>query len=312
MKGYDVIFSDEFNAATFDSNKWKVGINAGNAIQGSQDSPYLRKGISQKNGMLELTASKEKTPLKARIYGGKHKLFNYSSGAINTDSIFELKGEFYIEIRCKFPENDGGYCAFWTMPSKKGVAEGMLAEDMHETDFFEFKTSLKKASHYRYFSSLWWHSVTEKELEEFPNKDFVKRGKNSSFITQQSLKPHYQPRNGKVTKGVDFSKYVTFGFKATKDQLSWHLVQDGTAYNAKPYMVFKGGIVESRTPKDKTQKPFKVHRPVPKFNNYLILNYRVSNQGWIGGPINDSQLPSTMKVDYVRVYKPHTQNSKKK
>lgn len=302
LKGYEVAFSDEFNASTFNFSKWKMGINSRNAIQANKQSAYTKEALSLKDGILSLTARKEEKPIETKLYGGKKKLVDYSSGAINTDGVFHVQGESYIEIRCKFPENDGGFVAFWAQPTRSAGKENMKLTDKLEVDFFEFKTNLKKASHYRYFSSLWWHYLSEKEQAAFP-RERVKRNKDGSYtINHQSYKPHFQPREGRIKEGIDFSKYVTIGFKATKDQLSWHIVQEGSAYHAPAYLTFKGEDVKTRKVPENENKPFVIARPVPTLNNYLILNYRVSNQEWLGGPIKDSQLPASFLVDYVRVY----------
>ena len=304
LAGHTVVFSDEFNAEKFDYTKWKVGINAGNAIREAQESPYLAKGISLQDGLLHLTASKEDTPVEARVYGGKDKLFNYSSGAINTDGLFHVKDDFYVEIRCKFPDNDGGFCAFWAQPTRGKAGKNMKLEDLIEIDMFEFKASLKKSDHYRYFSTLWWHYLTKEEAAQFPESRIQKKSDGSFTIKHQSYKPHFQPKEGRVTERIDFSKFVTVGFRASKDKLTWHIVQDGSASNAPAYLTFKGAEVETRKLKENNNVPLKVHRPVPKINNYLILNYRVSNQAWLGGPIDEAKLPANLLVDYIRVYQP--------
>ena len=300
LEGYTPTFSDEFNGKQLDKKKWHLGINAGNAILSNKHSAYTADNISFKDGQLLLRGKKPAQPVQSRVYGGKTALFNYSSAAINTQNLFHLTGEFYIEIRCTFPTNPGGFCAFWTMP---GSRENLHTNERHETDFFEFKCNPAKASHYQYFSSLWWHEVTTKETQGLPTEAISKRGDNAFWLKQQKHKPHYQPRNGKVTKGINFAQPITMGFKASKDQLSWHIVQNGSAYNATPYMTFKKQKVHSR-PKSSTDKtPFlKVFRPVPKFDNYIILNYRLSQANWTGGPVDESALPATMKVDYIRVY----------
>jgi hypothetical protein len=45
-------------------------------------------------------------------------------------------------------------------------------------------------------------------------------------------------------------------------------------------------------------------RNVPaKMNARIILNYALRNAEWAGGPALESQLPSEMLIDYVRVYR---------
>jgi hypothetical protein len=40
-----------------------------------------------------------------------------------------------------------------------------------------------------------------------------------------------------------------------------------------------------------------------KMNARIILNYALRNAEWAGGPTLESQLPSEMLIDYVRVYR---------
>lgn len=296
LKGYTTEFSDEFNQPELNKKKWNLGINARNAVLASNETTYTMDNLILKDGHLSLQARKIKKPIRATIYGGKTSLFHYTSGAINTDKLYNLTGEFYIEIRCQLPQNPGGFCAFWTMASQQSDLSAIYH---HETDFFEFKCNPIQATGYQYFSSLWWHELTAKEAIKLDPATLKKKSPDRFWITQQKDKPHYQPTEGRVTH-IDFTKPFTMGLKATHKQLTWHITQNGSAYHTSPYMTYKEQTVTSR---HKSNPPsLQVTRPVPRFNNYLVLNYHLRNAKWVGGPIDSNALPADMKIDYIRVY----------
>jgi hypothetical protein len=299
LDGYAITFSDEFEGQSLNPNKWNVGINRGNAVQTNQHSTYSKNNISFSDGKLLFHARKEAKPVIGRVYGGGKQTFQYTTAGINTNTLYQLKGEFYIEIRCTLPKNPGGYCAFWTMPEQK---KAVAVIDHHETDFFEFKCNPAKATHFRYFSSLWRHKITKDEAKDHP-KEISSEKNVGLWVNEQKHKPHFQPFNGRIKKGIDFSKPFTMGFKATKDLLSWHIAQNGTAYNTPPYLEFKKQPVHSKPISSENKQPFlTVTRAVPKFDNYIILNYRLSEASWAGGPVDQGALPANMSVDYIRVY----------
>ena len=300
LKGYKVTFSDEFQGKDVDYRKWKTGINGSNAIQRTQHSPYVKENATLKNGKLVLTTRREVPAIKSKVYGGGKPTFDYSGGGLNTEDLYYIKGDLYIEIRCKLPENPGGYVAFWTMPAKRDDGKGMRTEDKVETDFFEFKTNIAKAGHYRYFSSLWWHHATANEVNGI-NKDLISKRDNGEYwLSDKTVKLHTNVLMKKPL--VDFSKAFTMGFKATKGKLSWHISQEGSAFDKPAYMTYKRGTVTGKVDKKSGKAAISATRPVPKLNNYLILNYRVSNDAWLGGPIDDAKLPATAEFDYIRVY----------
>ena len=65
----------------------------------------------------------------------QRKSFNYSSGGVHTQKGYELRNNMYLELRCKLPQNNAGYGAFWTMSRKLG---NWKPEDLLEIDMFEF------------------------------------------------------------------------------------------------------------------------------------------------------------------------------
>ncbi len=65
--------------------------------------------------------------------------------------------------------------------------------------------------------------------------------------------------------------------------------------------MLKGGTVHNRTYGQVPDVQWKRNIPAT-MNARIILNDALRNADWAGGPAEDSQTPSAMLVDYVRVY----------
>ena len=147
--GFKLVFSDEFNGKTIDQSKWNLGINERNIQNYGVDCIYCWKNVSLRNGWLVLQQVYESTPIIGAVWGDKEGInFNYSSGGLNTDGIFYLENNMYVEICLRLPSNSGGYAAFWGMSNKKDL----IIENKVELDFFEFIASKKRR---RLWSGLW-------------------------------------------------------------------------------------------------------------------------------------------------------------
>ena len=203
----------------------------------------------------------------------------------------------YLELRCKLPQNNGGYGAFWTVSHK---VEGWSPEDLLEIDMFEFIAAPEKS---RLWSGLWWHDFRAKEIHKgIPPESLVKRSEDHFFIKQRVYKAHHG--HGHWIKGntVNFYEFFTFGLKVTDDEFFWYITQEEPAWKTEPYFQFSGGKVKNRT--YGKVEDFEWERQVPQnLHAQVNLNYTMRNAKWAGGPVQDEQLPSKMYVDYVRFYK---------
>ncbi len=107
---YKLIFQDEFNGESLDTNKWRSYNPDANGTDQYQESRtnagnqvYLDKNCVVSGGKLELQAIEE----PATWFGASR---NYTSGMLNSKPVFKF-GRF--EIRCKIPQGDGFVPAFW-------------------------------------------------------------------------------------------------------------------------------------------------------------------------------------------------------
>jgi len=294
--GSKYVFGDEFDGQEINFEMWNLGINERNLQNNGVDCLYKKENVTCKDGLLIFTQKKEPVPVLGRTWLAE-KTFSYSSGGLHTRKGYELRNNMYVELRCKLPQNNAGYGAFWTMSRK---ARDWVPEDLLEIDMFEFIAAPEKT---RLWSGLWWHDFKANEIYEgIPSDCLVKRSDDHFFINQQVYKAHWG--HGGRIKGnqVDFYEFFTFGFRVTRDEFTWYLAQDGPAWRSEPYFHFAGGKVKNRT-YGKVQE-FEWVRKVPQnLHAQVNLNYAMRNAKWAGGPVQDSQLPSKMYVDYVRFFK---------
>ena len=180
--GFEYAFGDEFNGAELDQEIWGLGINEKNLQNKAVDCIYKMENISLEDGQLVFTQKKEPVPVKGRTWLDD-KTFTYSSGGVHTKKGYELRNNMYLELRCKLPQNNGGYGAFWTIPRKLG---DWKPEDLLEIDMFEFIAAPQKT---RLWSGLWWHDFRANELHDgIPERSYVKRSDDHFLSASESIK----------------------------------------------------------------------------------------------------------------------------
>jgi hypothetical protein len=294
--GSKFFFGDEFSGAELNQKIWGLGINKKNLQNEAVDCIYKKENITLEDGHLIFTQKREPVPVAGKTWS-KERTFTYSSGGVHTQKEYSLRNNMYLELRCKLPQNNGGYGAFWTVSHK---VEGWSPEDLLEIDMFEFIAAPEKT---RLWSGLWWHDFRAKEIHKgIPPGSMVKRSEDHFFIKQRVYKAHHG--HGHWIKGntVNFYEFFTFGLKVTDDEFFWYLSQEGPAWKTEPYFQFSGGKVKNRT--YGKVEDFEWERQVPQnLHAQVNLNYAMRNAKWAGGPVQDEQLPSKMYVDYVRFYK---------
>ena len=291
---YKLVFSDEFNGKSINRSKWNLGINERNIQNIGVDCVYCWRNVSLRNGWLVFQQDYESTPRNGAVWGDKEGVdFNYSSGGLNTEGIFYLENNMYVEICLRLPNNSGGYAAFWGMSNK----EDLIIENKVELDFFEFIASKKRR---RLWSGLWWHNFLLNEVAEYvPESDKWMVSNNHIFVKNQKHKANIK---GEINH-IDYDKLIKFGFLVTENKMNWFICNDGSPLENKPYLTFNGGRVESPSFSRWKSKNDEWVREVPNpLKSTLIINYAMRGATWAGGPIDHDQLPAEMFVDYIRVY----------
>ena len=297
LDGYTLVFSDEFNSHEVDQNKWNLGINPQNIQNTTVVCLYDWKNIRCKNGELIFTQRKENPSVNGSIWGKKSFPFSYSSGGLNTKEKFKFTNNMYVELKVKLPSNSGGYAAFWGMANDLSLP----VKDQIELDFYEFIANPDKQ---KLWSGLWWHEYKMSEIrKDILPKDIMKRPNNNFFMRNQTRRAHYQPDLERKLSQINFDDYIIFGFRVDDKIMEWFISEDVCPLKNKPFMTFTGGNVYSTAYDKGEYQEDSWQRGIPNpLRSNLIINYAMRDTTWAGGPIDDEALPSSMKVDYIRVY----------
>ena len=297
LDGYTLVFSDEFNNLKVDQKKWNLGINPQNIQNTTVVCLYDWKNIRCKNGELIFTQRKEIPSVNGSIWGKKSFPFSYSSGGLNTTEKFKFTNNMYVELKVKLPSNSGGYAAFWGMANDLSLP----VEDQIELDFYEFIANPDKQ---KLWSGLWWHEYKMSEMrKDILPKDIMKRPNNNFFMRNQTRRAHYQPNLDRKLSRINFDDYIIFGFRVDDKIMEWFISEDECPLKKKPFMTFTGGNVYSTAYDKGEYQEDSWQRGIPNpLRSNLIINYAMRDTTWAGGPIDDEALPSSMKVDYIRVY----------
>jgi beta-glucanase (GH16 family) len=125
---YELVWSDEFDADTINTDNWNFEIGNGSAGWGNNEKQYYTKRTENarcENGTLIITARKED-------YNG----YEYTSARMQTRSkAFWKYGR--IEMRAKLPTGRGTWPAFWMMPQARNYGTN-LWPDNGEIDIMEY------------------------------------------------------------------------------------------------------------------------------------------------------------------------------
>lgn len=143
-RGYELVFSDEFNGDQVDTEKWNF------RLVDKMLSALQRENVSVKNGNLEIALRKESV-------AGK----NYTAGGIISKQTFVYG---YYEARFKTPPAEGWHTAFWSMrhnaPDVKRRLPPLLELDFCEQDggdphYFSFGVINQSRYHQRKNRQSW-------------------------------------------------------------------------------------------------------------------------------------------------------------
>jgi beta-glucanase (GH16 family) len=113
---YELVWSDEFDGSTIDTNNWEVQLGDGSSEGlyrwgNDEEQYYTADNISLSDGMLTITARAGDSP---------DADFDYTSGRIRTEGKFDFTyGR--VEASIRVPEGVGLWAAFWMLGSDPSV-----------------------------------------------------------------------------------------------------------------------------------------------------------------------------------------------
>ena len=281
-----------------------IGLNKNNTLNNGVSAAFRRETLSVRDGKLVMTAKQEAPPLAGPSEPRLDSVdFHYSSGAVHTSLGYPLRNNMYLEVRLKLPDNAGGFCALWAMPNNPFGTPA----DLFEIDIFEFHANREQT---KFYSGIWWHDFERDEQpEDLPG--YRARAEDHIFVTQQEYRGHFPGHSAHFQGGsVDYYEFLTVGLKVSAGKIEWFLAQNGPAWRSSPYRTFSGGTVRARGNHNCERygghcnaSHLEWQRDVPSnLDARVILEYTLRDPLWAGGPINNSDLPSEMLVDYIRFY----------
>lgn len=114
IEGWDLVFEDEFEGTSLNSEKWNSTYNWGHTH--NHRAYCVAENVSVKDGFLQIKgeASRHPDAPETASNGGNTYSLDYTSGAIDTRGKFGVQYG-YIEGRFKAPSQLGTWPAFWTL-----------------------------------------------------------------------------------------------------------------------------------------------------------------------------------------------------
>jgi beta-glucanase (GH16 family) len=128
-----LVFHDEFDGRALDERKWdwkypRPGERAYANPANGEAQWYRRENVSEGNGVLTLTARRERTvsPFSGRV-------FEYTSGLVQSKPSFSFE-RGYVEARVRLPSGSGMWPAVWTWPRSEQWPPEIDLMELHGND----------------------------------------------------------------------------------------------------------------------------------------------------------------------------------
>lgn len=315
--GYQLIWNDEFNGTSLDLTKWNfetgTGINGDfgtgqidRATNRAENVSIINNITSADRGCLSITTRKE-------FYIDR----NYTSGRINTSDKGMWSPGHKIEARIwsKDIKYKGQGFAFWMMPNEiPGGQNYLMWPQGGEIDIMEYVGSMPYNNlgsvHYAWF----WNN------NQFADWNHGHKGAYFSYNTQEVpvLNPvwgGYPPADNDAGAG-SFGFHI-YGINWFEDRIEFyvdqkvyhiHYFNDGGATNGvvdgQDYDLIKL-INGKRTMLSEFSNHFNEWHPY-EHKLFIILSSGVGgddNKTYGGAIMNEAAFPSSVYIDWVRVYK---------
>ena len=280
-KTYTLKWIDDFNGNTLNTNNWSHETKNLNKWQIFVKRP---ENVVVKDGNLHLIVRKED-----KEYTGDIESWHteddrvtafYTAGCINSNGKQAFKyGRF--EIRAKVPYSYSLWPAFWTMGINRGWPWG------GEIDIYE-AVGGNKDGRYRdaeYHSSLHWSDPSlPNTLAWSTNKEIKKDAPDALW-------------NSTDTKMVHGSTFQLPSFKEGKGEKladDWHIY--GMEWTDKYIKFYYDGEVFQTVDITKESMREAYHQP-----HYILLGNALGGE-WSGYPNENTVLPQTFLIDWVKVW----------
>jgi beta-glucanase (GH16 family) len=265
--GYTLVWSDEFDGDSINTNNWKFDIGTGNNGWGNGELQYYRPdNASVEDGLLIIEAAKH-DPL---IDIGEEKI-RYTSSKVLTEDLFEFQyGR--VDIRAVVARGQGMWSAGWMLGANHGGEDAIGWPYSGEIDIFDTIGGVRggEAQEGMYVNNMYWNSTgNDPETDQYSPGNI-----NINNFTAVRI--------NNTNEGTTFSNtFHTFSLLWDKNKIEF-LLDNETTHSI--------DITDGSVLADTFRNPF-----------YLILNVAIGG-AWPGAPYDTTEFPDGMLVDYVRVY----------
>ena len=264
------VWRDEFDGNSLDGTKW-TALNGGWKDEGQQvRNCYTRsdENINVSGGSLNLIGLYKPG---ATCTGGNTKTGNFTSGFVQTKNKAYFKYG-YIEARIKMPKNKSTWPGFWMSPNNSPYGPGW--PDWGEIDIVETKGSNRQFA----ASDAHWRDKN------------TPTGQTGSHRNRQGVIP-----SSKFGTNNDTTEWHTYGVKWTEGKLEYFI--DGELHHT--ITEFKNSN-STGSPNGPFDQDFFLRLNLAIGGNYIDAPWDDPINSV--GATNGEGFPTTMSVDYVRVY----------
>jgi beta-glucanase (GH16 family) len=260
--GYTLVWSDEFDGDSVNTNNWKFDIGTGD--NGNGELQYNRPdNASVEDGLLIIEAAKHDPQIII-----DNQVHRYTSSKLKTEDLFEFQyGR--VDIRAVVARGQGMWSAGWMLGANHSDIGWPYSG---EIDIFDTIGGEKDGipQEGMYVNNMYWNSTGND-----PHTDGYSPG-NININNFSAV------RINNTNEGTTFSNtFHTFSLIWDKDKIEFLLDNETTHEIA---------IADGSVLADTFRNPF-----------YLILNVAIGG-AWPGAPYDTTEFPDGMLVDYVRVY----------
>ncbi|WP_165942930.1 family 16 glycosylhydrolase [Marinomonas flavescens] len=259
--------SDEFNGAKVDTNKWTDSTSSAGVPWA-----WSPKNLAQKEGKLEITARKQ-----PQVVNGIH--VDYSSGILTSKGT-QIFG--YYEARVKGnPTFPGTAPAFWMNDNGRQVkAAGLVGTKEGDTTYSEIDVvEMQQDKSVNYIDMHAPYATMQH------GKSVRVLTKDDPYTFQRRIDAGFDPR----------SDFHTYGVMVSKKALTWYL--DGREVSSQPNTNW------NKLPMN-VKLSLGIRHPLISYHN-CPQNYPIRRCP-VPGAADAKGFPTTMLVDWVRVYKKKT------
>jgi beta-glucanase (GH16 family)/putative cell wall-binding protein len=264
---WTMVWNDEFSGNSVDPAKWKF--DEGNWGVSDDGHPYQGWGNNEKQNYIagdnNVTVKDGELIITAKKEQSNDKYggpYDYTSAKLKTKGLFS-KQYGKFELRAKLPAGKGLWPAFWMMPEKELYGAWAASG---EIDILEA-----------------WGSKTDTVRGTLHYGEMIPNNKNTGKNSDQD--PAFKAAN----PNFNTTDYHVYALEWEPGEIRWYI--DGHLYQTQNSWYSKG-----------VNQPVKYAFPAP-FDKpyYMMLNLAVGGD-WDGEPTAETLFPSSMAVDYVRVY----------